>query len=117
MSNAHDATVAMACTLFGADGSLDEDSDENGIPITEPQFTSDAWAAVGLTHTDVCPPPDTTAPTVTSVAYSLIDDSELVDPDTDVFITFSEPVNLVDNTSFRLNIVGGPYIRQGHRGY
>jgi len=50
MSNARDATVAMACTLF------DDPND------SEPQSTSDAWAAVGLTNTTVCPDPDTTAP-------------------------------------------------------
>jgi len=110
-SNARNATVAMAVTLFLADGSGDADVDEGGnlITINEPQATSDAWEAVGLAP-PALPAPDTTPPTVTSVGYSLIDDSDLVDPGTDVVITFSEPVNGVDNTSFTLNIAGGPDI-------
>ena len=92
MSNARDATVAMACTLFGTGGS-------------EPKSTSDAWAAVGLTNTTtpLCPPLDTTAPAVTSVLP--MNSTTAVNPGTDVVIRFSEPVNGVD-TAFTLNSGG-----------
>ena len=50
MSTARDATVAMAVALFGEDGS---GRFVDGVMLNEPQFTSDAWEAVGL-----APPPE-----------------------------------------------------------
>ena len=110
MSNARDATVAMACMLFGEDGLRDGDLDENDIPINEPKSTSDAWLAVGLTNTTtpLCPPTDITAPTVT-----IVDPPHTatgVNPGTDVVITFSEPVNGVDNITFTLKKLDGSNI-------
>ncbi len=65
MSNARDATVAMAVYLFGANGSGDEDA------INEPQSTSDAWEAVGLAP----PALDTTAPAISNVEATNITDN------------------------------------------
>ena len=96
MSNARNATVAMASSLEKIDC-----GNEKCVATGAEQSTSKAWEAVGLAP-PAPPAPDTTPPTVTNVNYSLIDGSELVDQDTDVVITFSEPVNGVNNTSFTL---------------